>query len=146
MYGNGKQNIYRANEVSTVSKSKLILLMYDGAIRFINEAIRRIDIKDVAGRGVYISKAQKIIDELTGALNHKEGGEVAINLGKVYFEVTRNLTKANIGGSKKPLAESLSSLKSLRISWNQVINVNGKNRTGVGQPSLSQGIGASISL
>ncbi len=143
MYGNGKQNVYRANEVSTVSKSKLILLMYDGAIRFINEAIRRVETNDVAGRGTYISKAQKIVDELNGALNHKAGGEVAVNLDKVYLEVSRNLIDANIRGSKEPLDEALSSLKGLRSAWNQVINITGKNGA---QPANAQGLGSSITL
>ncbi|VAX25326.1 hypothetical protein MNBD_NITROSPINAE02-671 [hydrothermal vent metagenome] len=143
MYGNGKQNVYRANEVSTVSKAKLILLMYDGAIRFINEAIRRVDTNDVAGRGMYISKAQKIVDELNGALNHKAGGEVAVNLDKVYVEVSRNLIDANIKGSKEPLDSALSSMKGLRSAWGQVIKMTGKNGA---RPSNNQGLGASISL
>ncbi len=43
MSNNGKANAYQVNQVSTVNNSKLIILMYDGAIRFIKEAIQKID-------------------------------------------------------------------------------------------------------
>ncbi|VAX18220.1 hypothetical protein MNBD_NITROSPINAE04-549 [hydrothermal vent metagenome] len=122
MYGNGRPNAYQATQVSTVSKSKLILLMYDGAIRFIGKAKETIDKNDIAGRGIFISKAQKIIDELNGALDPQKGGAVAENLSKVYLEVSRNLTEANISGDKKHLDAADTMLNSLREAWDEIIN------------------------
>lgn len=124
MYGNSNPGAYKANQVSTVSKSKLIILMYDGAIRFIKEARQNISVGNVAKRGSNILKAQRIVDELNGALDRKAGGEVAISLGKVYFEITRQLTDANISGNKSVLDKALKQLTDLREAWEKVINGN----------------------
>ncbi len=122
MSKNGKANAYQANQVSTVNNSKLIILMYDGAIRFIKEAIQKIDTKDVAGRGIYISKAQRIVMELENSLDKKRGGQVALNLEKAYQEITRNLTEANINGQASSLRITLKMLDTLRNAWEKIIN------------------------
>lgn len=122
---NGQAGAYQANQVSTVNGSKLILMMYDGAIRFINEAIVKVDTKDVAGRGLYISKAQKIINELESSLDKNRGGQVAVNLEKAYQEMSRKLTEANISGEASGLRVTLKMINTLKGAWEKVINGSG---------------------
>lgn len=122
MRENIRPNAYQANQVSTVNKSKLIILMYEGAERFIAEAKSRIEAKDIAGRGVYISKAQRIINELAGSLNREKGGEVAVSLDNVYMEINKNLTEANIKGDIAHLEVSLRMLRTIKSAWEQVIS------------------------
>jgi len=121
----GQAKVYQANQVSTVNGSKLILMMYDGAIRFINEAIVKMDTNDVAGRGLYISKAQRIINELENALDKKRGGQVAVNLGKAYLEMSRKLTEANVSGNVSDLRVTLKMVNTLKGAWEKVINGSG---------------------
>lgn len=122
MRNNGQAGVYQANQVSTVNGSKLIILMYDGAIRFVKEAIQRIDTKDVAGRGLYISKAQRIINELESTLDKRKGGQVAVNLEKAYQEMNRKLTDANLSGEATGLKVILKMLNTLKSAWEKVIN------------------------
>ncbi len=122
MYGNGYANTYNSNQVSTASKTKLILLMYDGAIRFIKEAISKTRSKDIAGYGLKISKAQRIVVELENSLDKRQGGQVAVNLQKTYSQVSNLLTAANISGDEAPLSAAANILTSLREAWEQVIN------------------------
>lgn len=122
MSNNGQAGVYQANQVSTVNGSKLIILMYDGAIRFVKEAIQRIDTKDVAGRGLYISKAQRIINELESTLDKRKGGQVAVNLEKAYQEMNRKLTDANLSGEATGLKVILKMLNTLKSAWEKVIN------------------------
>ncbi|HEB72536.1 MAG TPA: flagellar export chaperone FliS [Nitrospirae bacterium] len=122
---NGPAKAYQVNQVSTVNGSKLILMMYDGAIRFINEAILKVGAQDVAGRGLYISKAQKIINELENSLDKKRGGQVAVNLEKAYQEMSRRLTKANISGEVSDLRVTLKMVNNLKGAWEKVINGSG---------------------
>lgn len=117
----GRANAYHATQVSTVSKSKLIILMYDGAIRFIKEAMARINANDIAGRGLYISKAQRIVNELENALDKSRGGEVAVSLEKSYIRINKLLTEANISGELPPLKSSLEMLNTLRSAWEEII-------------------------
>lgn len=121
MSGYGKPSAYQATQVSTANKVQLVVLMYDGAIRFITEAKEKFAAGDVAGKGVAISKAQKIIHELTNALDMRRGGEVAVNLSQVYMRISRNLINANINRKMEDLDESLESLRNLRGAWEQIM-------------------------
>jgi len=122
MYGKTAPKAYHANQVSTVSKQKLIILMYDGAIRFITQAKEMTKRGDIAGRGHYIGKAQKIVDELNGALDNKRGGEVANSLSQVYAEIRKLLTDANISGKVASMDSALEMLTGIRSAWDQVIS------------------------
>jgi flagellar protein FliS len=109
-------------------------MMYDGAIRFIKEAIIKADTKDVAGRGLYISKAQKIINELENSLDKNRGGQVAVNLEKAYQEMSRMLIEANISGEASGLRVTLKMVNTLKDAWEKVIN-------GPGSTNLSNDTG-----
>lgn len=113
---------YMTAEVSTASKLKLVVMMYDGAIRFLNECKKRIDAGDIAGRGLYISKAQGIIGELQESLNVQQGGDIAVQLEQLYGFVITNLTKANIKGDKVAIDQALSVLENLRSAWGEVMH------------------------
>ncbi|MBF0292207.1 MAG: flagellar export chaperone FliS [Nitrospinae bacterium] len=121
MIGYGKPSVYQATQVSTANKVQLVVLMYDGAIRFITEAKEKSAAGDVAGKGVAIGKAQRIIHELTNALDMRRGGEVATNLSQVYMRISRNLINANVNRKMEDLDESLESLRNLRGAWEQIM-------------------------
>jgi len=121
----GRHVAYQKTQVSTVNKSKLVVMMYEGAIRFIKEAQTEIQKKNIPGRGVSISKAQRVIDELQGSLNHEKGGEVAKNLSSVYVEVNRKLTAANINGDASLLDEALEMLNPIHEAWRKITSGNG---------------------
>lgn len=112
---------YKTAEVGTASKLKLVVMMYDGAIRFLIECKKRIDAGDIAGRGLYISKAQRIIGELQESLNVQQGGQIAVQLEQLYGFVIHNLTKANIKGDKIAIDQALHILENLRDAWREVM-------------------------
>lgn len=113
---------YKSNEISTAGKLKLVIMMYDGVIRYLKECKNRIKKGDIAGMGLYLSKAQRIIDELQESLNTHGGGDVAKNLGSLYKYIATNLTKANINGNTVPIIdESINILENLRQSWREVL-------------------------
>ena len=60
---------YRRNAISTSGQERLIIMMYEGAIKFTTMAIQSIDEGDIAGQGKYISKTHDIISELSLALD-----------------------------------------------------------------------------
>jgi flagellar protein FliS len=143
MTGYGKPSAYQATQVSTANKVQLVVMMYDGAIRFINEAKEKSAAKDVAGKGVAIGRAQRIIHELSNALDMRRGGEVAANLSQVYLRINRNLINANVNGKMEELDESLVSLGNLRGAWEQVMRM--PNSTEVA-PQSTQVVGGKIAI
>jgi len=112
---------YKQTSVQSASKEKILLMLYEGCIRFIKQAIVAIEKKDIADRGMNIGRAFDIINELNNTLNHDVGGDIAKNLEQLYMFVSEQLTKANATGDKKPLEESLKVLETLYSGWVEAI-------------------------
>jgi flagellar protein FliS len=112
---------YKTTSVQSASREKLLLMLYEGAIRFIKQAILAIDRKDIAERGMNIGRAFDIVNELNNTLNHEAGGEIAKNLEQLYMFVTEQLTKSNATGQKAPLEEALKVLETLYSGWREAI-------------------------
>ena len=114
-------NQYRKTEVTTADQGKLIIMMYDGAIKFIEIAKNKLKENDLAGKGIYISKAQGIISELMASLNMEGGGEIALSLEKLYAFMNRQLRIANVNKDLKPLDIVSKILKELRDAWGRIV-------------------------
>jgi flagellar secretion chaperone FliS len=118
---NAYQQKYKNQSIQTASPEKLLLLMYEGAIKFIKKAIVAAEEKKIADRGMNIGRAYDIILELNNTLDHKIGGEIAKNLEQLYMFITEQLTKANITGDPEHLRSSLKILETLYEGWSKAI-------------------------
>ena len=112
---------YRHNEIATSSQGKLIIMMYEGALKFVNLAIEGVDNKDLSKKGSYINKAHDIINELSFALDMKKGGEVAQKLETLYQFVLHQLTLANIKSDRKALESVVNVLTPLMEAWKELL-------------------------
>ena len=113
-------NQYRKNQISTSGQGCLILMMYEGAIKFTKLALESMVKNDLASQGKYIQKAHDIINELSLALDFKKGGDVAPRLESLYQFVLSQLTLANIKSEKKPLQTVLNILNPLLEAWTKL--------------------------
>lgn len=112
---------YKATSVQSASRETLLIMLYEGAIKFVKKAVIGCEKNDIAERGLNIGKAYDIIMELNNTLNHEVGGEIAINLERLYLFMTDQLTKANISGDKKHLEAVLKVLETLLSGWREAI-------------------------
>lgn len=112
---------YKQTSVQSASREKILLMLYEGAIRFMKQAAAAIDRKDIADRGMNIGRAFDIINELNNTLNHEAGGEIASNLEQLYMFVSEQLTKSNATGQKKPLEDALKVMETLYSGWVEAI-------------------------
>lgn len=112
---------YKQTSVQSATPEKILLMLYEGAIRFTKQAMTAIDNKDIAGRGMNIGRAFDIILELNNTLNHEKGGEIAKNLEQLYMFITEQLTKSNATGQRKPLEDALKILETLYSGWVEAI-------------------------
>ena len=112
---------YKDTSIQSASREKLLLMLYEGAIRFTKKAIQACDDKDIAERGLNIGKAYDIIMELSNTLNHEVGGEISKNLEQLYMFITDQLTKANVTGDKKFLEATLKLLETLYSGWVEAV-------------------------
>ena len=115
------RNEYRHNEIATSSQGKLIIMMYEGAVKFVNLAIEGVDNKDLSKKGMYINKAHDIINELSLALDMEKGGEVSQKLETLYQFVLHQLTLANIKSDRKALESILNVLNPLLEAWTELL-------------------------
>lgn len=108
---------YKESSVHSASREKLLLMLYEAAIKFTKKAMAAIDAKDIAERGMNIGKAFDIIIELNTTLNHKVAPELAANLEQLYMFITDQYTKANATGKKEHLENVLKILEVLYKGW-----------------------------
>ncbi len=119
---NGRQphRQYQQAQVETASPTRLVVLLYDGAIRFSARALEAMQAQDLHTQNTNLIKAQKIVGELMGSLNHENGGEVSGNLLRVYAYLWDQLVEANLHGRADVLEGAISLLRELRESWAEV--------------------------
>jgi len=111
---------YQDSAVTTQSKGRLIVLLYDGAIKFMNLAIKELEAENYEAKGRYINKAQDIINELNAVLDMDAGGEIASNLHKLYCFMNNRLSEANSKRDPKMIREVIELMEELNHSWKAI--------------------------
>ena len=121
MYGgvNGHER-YLETAVETASPARLIVMLYDGAIRFINEAVEAMRRRDYETQNARLQRAQKILAELISSLDFDKGGEIAENLFRLYTYMYNQLVEANIQDSIERLEHVIDLLTDLREAWDTI--------------------------
>ncbi|MHC4203946.1 MAG: flagellar export chaperone FliS, partial [Planctomycetota bacterium] len=99
---------------------RLIVLLYDGAVKFMKLAIKELEANNYEAKGKYINKAQDIINELNAVLNMNAGGEIATNLRKLYCFMNSRLSEANIKSDPKMIREVIELMEELNQSWKAI--------------------------
>lgn len=112
-------NAYLRSKVMTATPAELTLMLYEGALKFVNKAIMSIEKDDVMGAHNNLMKTQRIIEELRASLDHKY--PVAKEFDTVYEYILRRLVEANIKKDKDILEEVLEHLRTMRDTWKEVM-------------------------
>ena len=112
---------YANSKIMTASPAELTLMLYEGAIKFCNIAIRAVEEKDVPKAHENIVKVENIISEFQATLNHKY--PVAKDFDEVYTYLKRRLLEANLKKDKEILEEVLKHLRTMRDTWKEVMRV-----------------------
>ena len=104
--------------VSSASPHKLIVMLFDGALTTLSNALTEMHAKNIAAKGRAISKAIRIIEEgLRASLDKSAGGEIAGNLDSLYEFISARLVQANLENKPEYIAEAQRLLGELRGAW-----------------------------
>ena len=117
---NQVHSIYKQINITTSSPLKIVLMLYDGAINFLNQAIEHSDQGDIKNKNICANKARDIIEELNNALNTEVGGELAGQLRGLYLFMNRHLMQANWHNDTRGMYEVIQMLTGLREAWQNV--------------------------
>lgn len=112
-----KVNQYQKVQVMTADRIRLIIMLYDGVLRFNKCAQRAIKEGDVEGRNTYLNRSQAIINELHNSLNMEEGGEIARNLSRLYDFSIGKLTEANFKNDFSAVEAVTRVINELKSGW-----------------------------
>lgn len=113
---------YMQTNIGTADQGRLLLMLYDGALKFLQQAREKMLEKDYAAKGILISKVIDIVNELSSSLNMERGGDLAVNLSNLYFLCTARLLEANLKMSVERLDSVSQILSGLRSAYAQIID------------------------
>ena len=111
---------YRRTAVQSSSPLGLVVMLYDGAIKFVLEAREAIAKNDVRARATSVSRALAIIGELQNTLNLKDGGEVGRELDRLYSYMSARLLDVTGKADDEAAREVQKLLTTLRDGWSQI--------------------------
>ncbi len=121
MTGFKRGNPYKKTSIETATKEELVLMLYEGAIRFTKLGQTFLEENKIPDASKNICRAQAIVVELMNSLNHQAGGDISKNLEYLYSVMVDNLTVANFDRNPKPLALNLQILEKLKTAWEGVL-------------------------
>ena len=132
MKANDPVQVYKETQIKTANQIRLIVMLYDGAIRHLNLALdsfseghRRYD-----AINNHIIAAQDILSELTASLDFEKGGLLAKNLFSLYSFMNRQLMEANLKKDPGPLQTVKKHLSELREAWEEISTRKGLEEKG----------------
>ena len=112
---------YREIEITTTDPTTVLLMLYQGVIDSLKRARIHMAAGELAEKGRYILRANDIINQFIGSLDHEIGGEIAENLEALYFYMLDQILAANIRNEEQPLTTVISLLTTLKAGWDEAI-------------------------
>ena len=137
---NNPYDSYKETQIKTANQGKLIIMLYDGAIKFLKNAKEALTKNEIEEAHNKITRAQDIIMELLLSLN-MEAGDIALKLYNLYLYMNKRLMESNVYKTLEPLEEVLAMLVELREVWGQVSNI----QTPGDEKSLEKNVSVNIS-
>jgi flagellar protein FliS len=111
---------YLQTHVQSRSPLELVVMLYDGLLRFLGEAGAAIENQSLHSKRESISKALAVLSELQSTLNMEQGGDVAASLDALYTYVNGRVLEASIQNDRGPLDECVRLLRTLREAWSEI--------------------------
>jgi flagellar protein FliS len=111
---------YKRTQVTTVDSLKLVVLLYDGAMGYLEKAREGCHQKDFESVSNNINRALDIIEELNNSLDINRGEQIAQNLRSLYLFMNGHLVKAKMKSDPQMIEEVMGMLKSLRGAWEEI--------------------------
>jgi flagellar protein FliS len=113
-------NAYQESAVLTASPGQLVVLLYDGAVRFLRQADAAMGEQALTHSHDRLSRAEAIVDELLATLDLEQGGEVARNLQGIYVFWKKCLWEVRLNRDREKLGRVIQMVASMRDAWAQI--------------------------
>ena len=124
MYGKHAHTQYQTQQVTTADKGRLLLMMYEGAIKFLRQSKSGLEAGDISKFCRFLSKGQAIIAELMNTLDFEKGGKIAKDLDRLYDFMLFYLTEANIHQDGARIEKTISLINTIYSAFKEIIEGN----------------------
>jgi len=108
---------YRRQSVTSASPLQLVVMLYDGALRFMEQSLAAMAAQELERQNDRLVRAQRIIAELIGTLDMEQGGEVAKNLLGLYTFAYNELVEGNLRDDADRIRNAIRVMSELRDGW-----------------------------
>ena len=114
---------YQTSNITTATPEKLMIMLFDGAIQFLQKAKIAIDEKNFQERSTNIELARKIIRELMRTIDLENGNDVSKALFRLYNKMAMKLIKANVSKNSQMVEEVITDLINIRWGFQKAIDI-----------------------
>ncbi len=114
---------YLQTQVTTTDQGDVLVMLYDGALKFLTRAKELLAANDMAGKGMAISKALDIVNELASTLNMEKGGTLSANLHGLYIFCSKHLVMANLKKDAGMIDDVMRILSGLRSAYVEILHL-----------------------
>jgi len=114
---------YVQTHIQSRSPLELVVMLYDGALRFLGDARTAIERHDLVGKRNAMSRALAILGELQSTLNMEQGGQVAQQLDGLYTYLHGRMLDASMKNDVAALGECMALLTTLRGAWAELVAI-----------------------
>jgi flagellar protein FliS len=121
MYGKNAHATYQAVQITTTDRGRLLLMMYEGAIKFLKQSKTGLEEKDIVRFCKYLGKGQAIIAELMNTLDFEKGGTIAEDLERLYDFMLFYLSEANLHRDGERVVRVIKLLETIYSAFREII-------------------------
>jgi len=120
---------YQTSNITTATPEKLMILLFDGALQFLQKAKTAIAENNLKERASNIEGARKIIRELMRTIDLENGNDVSKKLFRLYNKMAMNLIKANVQRSTEKIDEVITDITNIRWGFQKAIEIQNGTTT-----------------
>jgi flagellar protein FliS len=119
--------VYKETLINTSSRTGLIVMLYQGAIRFLRQAVRDIAAGDATGKGQAVDRAAAIIQHLQSTLDMSRGQKISRELDRIYTYSLNRIFEGSAKLDPEPIEEAIRLLSTLLAAWEEIAGSENKN-------------------
>ena len=112
---------YKSSRANTASREDLLILLYEGAIRFLERSLVEFEAKNLSEHKMYLRRGLAIVSELQSTLNFDKGGELAVQLFDLYGFMIQQLTSANVTQDVTLIRGVIGNMNTLLDGWRDAV-------------------------
>ena len=120
---------YQTSNITTATPEKLMILLFDGALQFLQKAKTAINENNLKERAENIEGARKIIRELMRTIDLENGNDVSKKLFRLYNKMAMNLIRANVQRSTEKIDEVITDITNIRWGFQKAIEIQNGTTT-----------------